>query len=66
MIGPNVRRLIATKMAKDAIPPGAHFEIKFRGPDNVVFDISDRPWPGSVAVEPGELEADKDVPVTAK
>jgi catechol 2,3-dioxygenase-like lactoylglutathione lyase family enzyme len=23
----------------DAIPPGAHFEIKFRGPDDVVFDI---------------------------
>lgn len=23
------------------------FEVKFRGPDGVVFDISDRPWPGS-------------------
>jgi methylmalonyl-CoA/ethylmalonyl-CoA epimerase len=32
---------------RDAIPPGAHLEIKFRGPDNVVFDISDRPWPGT-------------------
>jgi methylmalonyl-CoA/ethylmalonyl-CoA epimerase len=32
---------------KDAIPPGAHLEIKFRGPDGVVFDISDRPWPGT-------------------
>ena len=31
----------------DAIPPGAHKEIKFRGPDGVVFDISDRPWPGT-------------------
>ena len=49
---------------KDAIPPGAHFEIKFRGPDNVVFDISDRPWPGSAPVEPGELESAP--PVTAK
>jgi catechol 2,3-dioxygenase-like lactoylglutathione lyase family enzyme len=49
---------------KDAIPPGAHFEIKFRGPDNVVFDISDRPWPGSVALEPGEL--DDSPAVTAK
>jgi catechol 2,3-dioxygenase-like lactoylglutathione lyase family enzyme len=29
------------------MPPGAHLEIKFRGPDNVVFDISDRPWPGT-------------------
>jgi len=33
---------------KDAIPPGAHFEIKFRGPGGEVFDISDRPWPGSL------------------
>ena len=24
-----------------------YFEVKFRGPDGVVFDISDRPWPGS-------------------
>jgi catechol 2,3-dioxygenase-like lactoylglutathione lyase family enzyme len=40
---------------RDAIPKGAHFEIKFRGPDNVVFDISDSPWPGSAPVEPSEL-----------
>ncbi len=39
---------------RDAIPKGAHFEIKFRGPDNVVFDISDRPWPGSAPIEPDE------------
>ena len=32
---------------RDEIPPGAHLEIKFRGPDDVVFDISDRPWPGT-------------------
>lgn len=32
---------------RDVIPPGAHLEIKFRGPDGVVFDISDRPWPGT-------------------
>jgi catechol 2,3-dioxygenase-like lactoylglutathione lyase family enzyme len=32
---------------KDAIPPGAHLEIKFRGPDGVVFDITDQPWPGT-------------------
>jgi catechol 2,3-dioxygenase-like lactoylglutathione lyase family enzyme len=34
-------------IGKDKIPPGAHFEIKFRGPDRVIFDISDRPWPGT-------------------
>jgi catechol 2,3-dioxygenase-like lactoylglutathione lyase family enzyme len=33
------------------IPPGAQFEIKFRGPDNLVFDITDVPWPGSVSVD---------------
>ena len=32
---------------RDAIPPGAHLEIKFRGPDGVVFDISELPWPGT-------------------
>lgn len=32
---------------KDAIPKGAHEEIKFRGPEGVVFDITDLPWPGS-------------------
>ena len=35
----------------DAIPPGAHKEIKFRGPDGVIFDISDQFWPGSLDAE---------------
>lgn len=35
----------------DAIPPGAHKEIKFRGPDGVIFDISDRFWAGSAEAE---------------
>jgi catechol 2,3-dioxygenase-like lactoylglutathione lyase family enzyme len=34
------------------MPPNAHVEIKFRAPDNVVFDISPKPWPGAAAVEP--------------
>ena len=29
---------------KDGVPPGRHAEIKFRGPDTVVFDISGSPW----------------------
>ena len=29
-----------------AIPAGAHAEYKFRGPDGVVFDITDSPWEG--------------------
>jgi catechol 2,3-dioxygenase-like lactoylglutathione lyase family enzyme len=35
----------------DAIPPGAHKEIKFRGPDGVIFDITDEFWPGSMEAE---------------
>jgi lactoylglutathione lyase len=31
----------------DRLPPNAHKEIKFRGPDDVVFDISPSPWPGT-------------------
>jgi len=35
----------------DAIPPGAHKEIKFRGPDGVIFDITDVFWSGTVEAE---------------
>jgi catechol 2,3-dioxygenase-like lactoylglutathione lyase family enzyme len=28
-------------------PPGAAFETKFRGPDGVVFDVSEHPWVGA-------------------
>jgi methylmalonyl-CoA/ethylmalonyl-CoA epimerase len=34
------------------MPPNAHIEIKFRGPDNVVFDISPKTWPGAAPVDP--------------
>jgi catechol 2,3-dioxygenase-like lactoylglutathione lyase family enzyme len=34
------------------MPKTAHWEIKFRGPDNVVFDISHLEWPGAAEVEP--------------
>jgi len=32
------------------LPVNAHAEIKFRGPDNVVFEISPSPWPGAAPV----------------
>ena len=32
------------------MPKTAHWEIKFRGPDNVVFDISHLEWPGAAMV----------------
>ena len=38
-------------VGEDQIPPGAQYEIKFRSPDDVVFDISDVAWPGSTALD---------------
>jgi catechol 2,3-dioxygenase-like lactoylglutathione lyase family enzyme len=32
-------------------PGKNHFEVKFRGPDGVVFDIAQHPWPGAAAIE---------------
>jgi catechol 2,3-dioxygenase-like lactoylglutathione lyase family enzyme len=45
-------------VAEEDIPAGAQFEIKFRGPDNMVFDITDTPWPGSVSLD-GEKAPEK-------
>ncbi len=41
------------------MPKTAHWEIKFRAPDNVVFDISHLEWPGAAKVD----EAAKSMPV---
>ncbi|WP_168197874.1 VOC family protein [Pseudolabrys sp. FHR47] len=38
-------------VGRDDIPPGAHVELKFMGPDGVVFDITENLWPGSEPVE---------------
>jgi methylmalonyl-CoA/ethylmalonyl-CoA epimerase len=38
------------------MPPNAHIEIKFRGPDNVVFDLSPKTWPGAAPVDPATME----------
>ena len=35
----------------DKVPAGAHAELKFRGPDGVVFDITGKPWGGSARAE---------------
>ena len=32
-------------------PPTGFFEVKHRGPDGVVFDISEKPWIGSAGLE---------------
>jgi methylmalonyl-CoA/ethylmalonyl-CoA epimerase len=41
------------------MPPTAHTEIKFRGPDNVVIDISPAPWPGAAPVDPETMKQPK-------
>jgi catechol 2,3-dioxygenase-like lactoylglutathione lyase family enzyme len=38
-------------VGEDEIPPGAQYEIKYQGPDTIVFDITDVPWPGSVGLD---------------
>ena len=38
------------------MPPTAHIEIKFRAPDNVVFDISPLTWPGATPVDPATMK----------
>jgi catechol 2,3-dioxygenase-like lactoylglutathione lyase family enzyme len=38
------------------MPANAHVEIKFRGPDNVVFDLSPQPWPGAAPVDPATMK----------
>ncbi len=42
----------------EAMPPGAHAEYKFRGPDGVVFDITKDEWEGSQPVSPRTVCAD--------
>jgi len=43
------RRRLETEGSRCVLeaPPGAAFETKFLGPDGVVFDISEHPWPGT-------------------
>jgi len=45
------------------MPPTAHTEIKLRGPDNVVIDISPSPWPGSAPVDPATMKQPEPEPV---
>lgn len=51
-------------VGEDEIPPNAQYEIKYQGPDDVVFDITDVPWPGSVGLD-GVAAPDK-VPSAAQ
>jgi len=42
----------------EAMPPRAHAEHKFRGPDGVVFDITRDEWEGSAPVSPEDRIAE--------
>ena len=44
------------------MPPTAHLEIKFRAPDNIVFDISPLTWPGAAAVDPATMKQPASAP----
>jgi methylmalonyl-CoA/ethylmalonyl-CoA epimerase len=55
MGAPNITR-------PEDIPSSAHWEIKFRGPEGVVFDISHAEWPGAAKVDPES----KKLPVVAE
>ena len=50
---------VAKKIVQE--PQGGDFEVKFRGPDGVVFDISDHLWPGAepVTAEESKLPISK-------
>jgi catechol 2,3-dioxygenase-like lactoylglutathione lyase family enzyme len=57
---PHLEALGAPNITTPAdMPATAHWEIKFRGPDNVVFDISHTEWPGAAKVG----DEDKRIPV---
>jgi lactoylglutathione lyase len=43
-------------VGREDIPPGAHVELKFRGPDGVIFDITENVWPGSEAMDTPEAK----------
>ena len=54
-VGEMARKLqadgVALRVGEDQIPPGAQYELKFQGPDDMVFDITDVTWPGSVGLD---------------
>ena len=43
-------------MKQEAGATAQFFETKFRGPDGVVFDVSEHPWVGAAPADRGEVE----------
>lgn len=46
-------------MKPDPAMPGSYFETKFRGPDGVVFDLSEHPWVGAAPADRAEVPVEK-------
>jgi catechol 2,3-dioxygenase-like lactoylglutathione lyase family enzyme len=42
-------------MKPDPNTPGSYYETKFRGPDGVVFDLSEHPWVGAAPAGVAEV-----------
>jgi catechol 2,3-dioxygenase-like lactoylglutathione lyase family enzyme len=49
-------------MKADGNTANAFYETKFRGPDGVVFDVSEHPWVGAAPEDAGEVEVKETEP----
>jgi len=48
------------------LPKTAHPEIKFRGPEGIVFDLSPTTWPGAAPVDPDTMKLPQPVKEAAE
>jgi catechol 2,3-dioxygenase-like lactoylglutathione lyase family enzyme len=49
-------------MKMDSATTNSFYETKFRGPDGVVFDVSEHPWVGAAPANAGEVEVKETEP----
>ena len=49
-------------MKMDSATANSFYETKFRGPDGVVFDVSEHPWIGAAPANVGEVEVKETEP----
>ena len=49
-------------MKADGNTANSFFETKFRGPDGVIFDVSEHPWVGAAPEQVGEVEVKETEP----
>jgi hypothetical protein len=53
-------------MKQDPGDKAEFFETKFRGPDDVVFDVSEHPWVGAAPQDQGEVDLKPLIPQAAE